>query len=107
MGELAWGIDDRGAPGVARWALHLSWPPHTPETVGIDLLRRWPGDVLIYLGERSVNLENGDEGVTGGRLFLDELEEHWERVETWKIPCWPGYNDDLTVYKRKKLVSRV
>ena len=29
---------------LGRWALLLSWPPHSPETVGLDLLkRRIPG----------------------------------------------------------------
>eukprot|EP00929_Paragymnodinium_shiwhaense_P101818 TRINITY_DN65004_c0_g1_i1.p1 TRINITY_DN65004_c0_g1~~TRINITY_DN65004_c0_g1_i1.p1 ORF type:complete len:427 (+),score=76.88 TRINITY_DN65004_c0_g1_i1:87-1283(+) len=97
---------DATGPRNDRWALYLSWPPHTPETVGQDLLKKYPGSTLVYLGERT--LEDAgfggftDDGVTGGRAFLDELEANWEPVKTWKIPHWPGFSDDLTIYRRKR-----
>merc|ERR1711924_81114 len=76
----SFGIDENGAPGIDRWALLLSWPPHSPETVGIDLLRSWPGQLLVYVGERKVQdmEELKDSGLTGGQELLLELERSWE-----------------------------
>lgn len=94
--------EGRGADSET-WALYLSWPPHTPETVGLDLLRQWPSSLLVYLGERG-DPAAGEEGVTGGRSLLEAIERDWEPLRTWSIPCWPGYSDDLTVYRRKSRV---
>lgn len=45
---------------MSGWALFLSWPPHTPEAVGSDLLRRWPGEFVAFLGERGDALAGED-----------------------------------------------
>lgn len=82
------------------WALFLSWPPHSPETVGLDLLRRWEGDFVIYLGEHWME-EDEDEGLTGGKALLEAIGSGWEPMQVWPIPQWPGYNDTLTLYRRK------
>eukprot|EP00927_Polykrikos_kofoidii_P071939 TRINITY_DN68117_c0_g1_i1.p1 TRINITY_DN68117_c0_g1~~TRINITY_DN68117_c0_g1_i1.p1 ORF type:complete len:399 (+),score=59.83 TRINITY_DN68117_c0_g1_i1:42-1238(+) len=101
--ELTSSIDISGPGGIDRWALYLSWPPHSPETVGVEILRRWPGQWLIYLGERMVERDGcNDEGVTGGVEFLAELESKWEPVRSWTIPRWPGYGDDMTIYRRQR-----
>lgn len=100
----SWGLDINGASGIDRWALFLSWPPHSPETVGVDLLRRWPGRVLVYLGERGMADAlggHGDDGLTGGRALLEELDAKWKPLRSWAIPQWPGYGDDMTIYVRK------
>lgn len=96
-------LKDGGMPpgsAASAWALFLSWPPHSPETVGQDLLAQWPGEFVVFLGERSDALE-GEEGVTGGRAFLTFLEAKFERVCTVDIPHWPGYMDDLSIYRRR------
>jgi len=76
-------------------ALLLSWPPHSPETVGQDLLERWPGKFLVYLGEREVDEDDR-------RLaLLDIIARDWESLCSIEIPRWPGFQDDLTLYRRK------
>eukprot|EP00747_Dinoflagellata_sp_TGD_P180445 gnl/TRDRNA2_/TRDRNA2_32911_c0_seq1.p1 gnl/TRDRNA2_/TRDRNA2_32911_c0~~gnl/TRDRNA2_/TRDRNA2_32911_c0_seq1.p1 ORF type:complete len:384 (+),score=49.86 gnl/TRDRNA2_/TRDRNA2_32911_c0_seq1:44-1195(+) len=103
-----WGISHASGRSAAsfpqRWALFLSWPPHSPETVGVDLLRCWPGDFLVYVGEHgsSDEVADGDAGVTGGQELLDAIAADWEPVKTWAIPCWPGYRDDMTIYHRRR-----
>ena len=95
--EADWG-SGRSLEELSAWALLLSWPPHSPETVGQDLLCRWPGRFLVYLGERGA----GElEGVTGGRALTDAIAAEWEPVRSWPIPRWPGYEDDLTLYRRR------
>eukprot|EP00435_Cladocopium_sp_Y103_P063427 s10_g25.t1 len=77
---------------VSRWALLLSWPPHSPETVGEDLLRAWPGHFFVYVGEGAID---EDMGLTGGRSLLECIDCHWEAVKTWPILRWPGFRDNL------------
>ncbi|CAK0810483.1 unnamed protein product [Prorocentrum cordatum] len=97
---LGWGVAGaEGGPSLQAWILFLSWPPHSPERVGLELLQRWPGDFLVYVGERGSWTE---EGLTGGRALLDAIQADWEPVRSWAIPRWPGYEDDLTVYLRRK-----
>ncbi|CAE8730733.1 unnamed protein product, partial [Polarella glacialis] len=97
-----WGLDSSGPNSdVGKWALHLSWPPHSPDTVGLDLLQRWPGSFLVFIGERGLNGEAGDEGVTGGKSLLDAIDQGWEPLRTWALPRWPGYLDDMTLYRRR------
>lgn len=102
--ERKWGLSGGEAAAVERWALHLSWPPHFPETVGVDLLKRWPGLFVVYLGEHEAPCpaDGEDEETTGGRLLLDELSARWEPLQAWTIPRWPGCGDTLTVYRRKE-----
>lgn len=95
------GIPPAPEPGGGEgWALFLSWPPHAPETVGLDLLQGWRGDLVVYLGERDAAC-CGDAGLTGGRALLDALERDWVVVRSWRIPQWPGFDDDLTVFRRR------
>ncbi|CAE7539739.1 unnamed protein product, partial [Symbiodinium pilosum] len=56
------------------WALLLSWPPHSPETVGYDLLEKFEGNYFLYLGEQE-DLRVGDMGLTGGRELLSKIAE--------------------------------
>eukprot|EP00931_Biecheleriopsis_adriatica_P068009 TRINITY_DN42067_c0_g1_i1.p1 TRINITY_DN42067_c0_g1~~TRINITY_DN42067_c0_g1_i1.p1 ORF type:complete len:345 (+),score=67.88 TRINITY_DN42067_c0_g1_i1:176-1210(+) len=97
-----WGLASESSD-VARWALNLSWPPHSPETVGLDLLMRWPGDFLIFLGEKGDPGDAAEMGVTGGKSLLDAIDDGWDLVRTWSIPCWPGFFDTLNLYRRKPL----
>jgi len=96
-----WGVEgaaEGGGRPLRAWALFLSWPPHSPERVGLELLQRWPGEFLVYVGERG---GWDEEGLTGGRALLDAIRADWEPVRSWAIPRWPGYEDDLTVYRRR------
>ncbi|CAJ1359728.1 unnamed protein product, partial [Effrenium voratum] len=92
-----WGLP--AGTDLSSWALLLSWPPHSPETVGLDLLRAWGGNFLVYVGEQA---DDDDMGLTGGRALLEALERDWEPVQCWSIPCWPGFADLMTVYSRRK-----
>lgn len=100
------GIPLASAVGDDRWALYLSWPPHAPETIGLDLLQLWQGDLVLYLGERDAAC-CGDAGLTGGRALLDAFEREWGVVQRWRIPTWPGFDDDLTLFRRRKSCSGV
>ncbi|CAK9098442.1 unnamed protein product [Durusdinium trenchii] len=84
---------------LTSWALLLSWPPHSPESVGLDLLRVWHGEFLIYLGERALD---DDDGPWPGQSLLDAIQDDWDLLQRYRIPSWPGCKDDLTIYRRRK-----
>jgi len=100
----AWNLGDHSGRG---WALLLSWPPHT-QNLGVDLLQQWPGDYLVYVGERDSGMmyeeisEVNDRVLVAGLDFLTTLNTSWEAVKSWQIPRWPGLWDDATLYRRKK-----
>eukprot|EP00434_Breviolum_minutum_P039811 symbB.v1.2.035362.t2/scaffold4742.1/size35533/2 len=71
---------------VSRWVLLLSWPPHSPEPIGHDLLQEWPGHWVIYLGEKEIEEEMGiDKGL---RLMEELRSNHWEPLKTWPVVRW-------------------
>jgi hypothetical protein len=53
------------------------------------------GSTLVYVGEPPG-------GVTGGDLFFGHLEDGWEVEQIVDIPCWPGLNDRMVVYRRRR-----
>eukprot|EP00439_Symbiodinium_sp_Y106_P014969 s294_g2.t1 len=87
-------------PDISRWALFLSWPPHSPDTVGSDLLEKFEGTYFLYLGEEE-DPNAGDAGLTGGHQLLSRIEKDWDLVREWCIPKWPGFADKLALYRRK------
>ncbi|CAE7265680.1 unnamed protein product [Symbiodinium sp. CCMP2592] len=70
-------------PDISRWALFLSWPPHSPDTVGSDLLEKFEGTYFLYLGEEE-DPNAGDAGLTGGHQLLSRIEK----------ACWGGFTYD-------------
>lgn len=73
--------------------LFLCWPPYdTP--MAADCLRRYSGANLIYIGESYG-------GCTGDDTFHDQLEKEWEISQQVQIPSWPGFHDEMVIYKRK------
>ena len=73
--------------------LFLSWPP--PNDMALLAARRFPGDTLIYVGERSG-------GVTGGEAFHRLLADAWTPVGApLKLPTLYGCYDDLRVFTRR------
>jgi len=74
-------------------SLLLSWPPYD-SPMGLDTLRKYRGDTLIYIGE-------GQYGCCAGDNFFEELDEKWIEVEGCNLPQWDGIHDHLTIYRRK------
>ncbi|CAE7898549.1 unnamed protein product, partial [Symbiodinium necroappetens] len=70
-------------PEISRWALFLSWPPHSPDTVGSDLLEKFEGTYFLYLGEQA-DPRAVDAGLTGGHQLLSRIAE----------ACWGGFTYD-------------
>lgn len=73
--------------------LLLSWPGYE-DPMGVDALKAFTGNKLIYIGE-------GPGGCTGNDEFFDLLDLHWIRVNRVDIPCWYGIHDSLEFYVRK------
>jgi hypothetical protein len=85
-------------PGGARRLAHhpnrtmfLCWPPED-EPMGIDSLRAYRGDTVIYVGE-----PRPEAAASAG--LLRELDR-WEIVETLDVPQWEGIRDRVFVLRR-------
>eukprot|EP00439_Symbiodinium_sp_Y106_P024015 s294_g2.t3 len=85
-------------PDISRWALFLSWPPHSPDTVGSDLLEKFEGTYFLYLGEEE-DPNAGDAGLTGGHQLLSRIEKEgsWMIAVTILAQLTPGLALDLTI----------
>ena len=73
--------------------LFLCWPPYT-SAMATDVLNRYAGDTLIYIGEFRG-------GCCADDAFFDELEK-WDCTESVAIPQLFGIHDSLTIYNRLK-----
>lgn len=84
-----------GAEAVANHAdrtLLLSWPPYdSPD--GAAIVRAYPGDRVIYIGE-------GDGGCTGDDDLHELLRTEWREVAGHVPVQWFGMHDRVTVYDR-------
>lgn len=72
--------------------LLISWPPMT--SFAWSALEAYRGRHVIYIGE-------GWSGCTASDEFHEMLKRDFEHVESVNIPTWPGYHDDLSVWRRK------
>lgn len=84
--------DERSIVDHQNRTLLLVWPPGGE--FAVELLWRFAGEYLIYVGESSP-------GVMADAQFFDLLQRDWESVETVDLPHWPGFQDQLTVYHRR------
>lgn len=72
--------------------LLLAWPPHRDHT-GYDIVRDYPGDRIIYIGE-----PRG--GCTGDDAMFLELEQKWQEVDAIQPVQYEGYHDIVQVFDR-------
>lgn len=73
--------------------LMLSWPP-CDDIMAYELLKRFKGSKLIFIGE-------GKYGCTAEDNFFDLLENTYVLYKTVEIPRWRNIYDDLFLYIRK------
>ena len=71
--------------------LFLCWPPYS-DPMAYNLLTRYEGQTLIYIGE-------GYEGSCADDNFFEELEK-WQIIYEVGVPQFYGIYDRLTVYHR-------
>lgn len=94
---VPWTEVHRGEPRTLRdyaeHALLLCWPPYA-ESMASDCLDHWRGQTLIYVGE-------GPSGCTGDDLFHERLAAEFEQIAEVNIPQWPGFHDELMVWRRQ------
>jgi hypothetical protein len=62
--------------------------------MAIRSLRAFSGSQLIYIGEW--------EGRTADYEFHKILLTNWELVREIKIPNWPGFSDQVFVFRRNQ-----
>lgn len=73
--------------------LLLAWPPYE-RPIGLDIVRVFPGDRIIYIGE-------GKGGCCGSDELFDELAT-WEQVTFHRPVQFEGIRDYVEVYERTK-----
>ncbi len=74
--------------------LLLCWPPYA-NPMAASALVNFTGDTIIYVGE-------GMGGCTADDTFHTLLDSKYQLVEFCDIPQWPGLNDQLMVFRKKK-----
>lgn len=74
-------------------SLLLSWPPYDDST-GADVLTRFTGSRLVYIGE-------GEGGCCGDDRMFKLLDDMWLRVAEHDPVQWCGMHDWVTVYDRR------
>ena len=85
--------DEEFIPPANR-TLFICWPPYD-EPMANDILNRYQGDTLVYIGE-------GPGEACADDNFFETLEEHWEIIDNAQIPRFYGIRDYLDIYQRKK-----
>jgi hypothetical protein len=73
-------------------ALLLCWPPYRQDCA-LRALQAFAGDTLVYAG---------DVRFTADRQFHYLLAAQWQLIERLKIPAWPGLDDHVYLYRRRK-----
>ena len=74
-------------------ALFLCWPPHGLPFAA-DCLQAYPGETVVYIGERAG-------GACATDAFFTRLEAEFELASETTLPSWWGYHDQLYVWKRR------
>lgn len=72
-------------------ALFLCWPPQG-SNMADDALRRYSGDVVVYVGEWMVGCATPE--------FFWRLREHFHAVDVVELPQWSMRHDRLLVFRR-------
>jgi len=71
--------------------LLLCWPPYG-QPMAAMALRRYKGNVVIYIGEWRAATADDE---------FHEMLESWDEKEVVSLPQWPGIRDDMYVYYRR------
>lgn len=74
-------------------ALLLNWPPYN-SPMAADAVRRWGGDLVVYIGE-------GHGGCTADDDFHEMMDREFECVEIIEIPQWFGIHDSVYLFQRR------
>lgn len=74
-------------------SLFMCWPPYD-DSVAFDILSRYSGDTLVYVGEY-------EGGACADGQFFELIDDSWDQIEWYDIPQFYGLHDELTIYKRK------
>ena len=75
-----------------------------------NVLEAFGGEYIVYIGEwrdsvgivAQLSNRTHDYGQTAGALFQAAVEASFELVERIHMPRWPGFADDLRVYRRQR-----
>jgi hypothetical protein len=71
-------------------SLLLSWPPYDAP-IGVEVLRAFRGDRVVYIGE-------GEGGCCGDDVMFELLAAEWVEVTDHRPVQWYGIHDWITVY---------
>jgi len=114
------GVEQAGADEHKGRALFLCWPDIVGDsaaddadrgTFGVDCLKAYKGDTVIYVGEIGPDVVHAKEGWSdpfppGGSsssaAFQNELHLSFRLKQRVQLPNWPPYNSHLTVWVREK-----
>jgi hypothetical protein len=78
-------------------SLLLSWPPYDAP-IGVEVLRAFRGDRVVYIGE-------GEGGCCGDDVMFELLAAEWVEVTDHRPVQWYGIHDWITVYDRKAVTE--
>ena len=84
--------------------LLLCFPP-AGDSMSELCLRHFRGEYIAYVGERN-HRERGAPPSSGSALFHESLAREFALVATHRIPNWPMYEDDLTIWQRRAWPGR-
>lgn len=73
--------------------LLLSWPPYD-DPIGVNVVRAYTGDRIIYIGE-------SDGGCCGDDALFEEFRTNWVEIAEHRPVQYIGMHDYVTVYDRK------
>jgi len=91
--EVCKGGADQAAKHASR-SLFLCWPP-LGEFLASEALDLYEGNHIAYVGSPSF---------TGNHAFHRKLFEDFDERKVVEIPTWPGLDDKLTIYQRKRRI---
>ena len=77
-------------------ALFLCWPP-SDSPMAAQALQSFPGSTVISVGEW--------EGRTADAEFQRLLRQDWELIRQMGLPKWPGFRDELRIFRRREIIS--
>lgn len=77
-------------------ALLLCWPP-LAEPLASRSLDAFQGEWLVYVGEPH---DTPGGARTADAAFFEALAARFALQRTIEIPCWPGFRDQLFIYRR-------
>lgn len=77
--------------------LLLSWPPYE-DPIGEHIVRTYPGDRVVYIGEN-------EGGCCGSDAMWRAIDEDWDLTTEHHPVRWWGLNDYVAAYTRRSSIS--